>query len=292
MRVLILGAAGMLGHKLCQSYRSRYETWATVRSSPQSYFPYNLLDEKHLIGGVDGTNFETIIEALAQVKPDVVINCIGIIKQLPTAKNPSVSISINSLLPHKLSMLCQAAGARFFHMSTDCVFNGKKGMYTEDDPSDAEDLYGRSKFLGEVNAEGCITIRSSIIGRELNTISGLVEWFLSNHGKKVRGFTHAIYSGFTTLVMADIMANLIDNHPHLSGVWQVSSAPINKYDLLVMVRDAYGVNIEIEPYPDMVIDRSLDSQRFRTVTGFVPPSWETMIEAMAKDNTQYDEWRR
>lgn len=291
MRVLILGAGGMLGHKLCQHYHSRYDTWATVRGNPRAYAQYDLLASDHIIGGVDAFNFNTVVDAMAAVRPDVVINCIGIIKQLPTAKNPIVSLTVNSLFPHQLAALSQASGARLVHFSTDCVFNGRKGMYTEDDPSDAEDLYGRSKFLGEIEGDGCLTIRSSIIGRELNTASGLVEWFLSNRGGKVRGFTKAIYSGFTTQTMSEIITNLIENYPDLKGVWQISSTPINKHDLLVMVRDIYNVDIEIEPFDAVMIDRSLDSSRFRAATDFVPPSWENMLEVMAKDLTPYDEWR-
>lgn len=284
MRVLILGAAGMLGHKLCQQYRNRYETWATVRQSAQQYQHYALLPSERLIGGVDASNLQSIIDVIGQVKPDVIINCIGIIKQLKDAKNPITSLTINSLLPHQLYSLAHASGARFIHMSTDCVFSGRKGMYTEDDVSDAEDLYGRTKFLGEVSGDGAVTIRSSIIGRELSTASGLIEWFLSNDGGEVKGFRKAIYSGFTTQAMADIIADIIDNHPNLSGVHQVSSEPINKYDLLLMVRDIYKVNIDIIPYDDFVLDRSLDSTPYRQLTGFTPPAWQEMISTMAADS--------
>jgi dTDP-4-dehydrorhamnose reductase len=164
-------------------------------------------------------------------------------------------------------------------------------MYTEDDISDAEDLYGRTKFLGEVGGSGCLTLRTSIIGRELRTTSGLVEWFLSNRGSKVRGYTRAIYSGFTTLALAQIIADVLERHPGLSGVYHVSSEPINKYDLLCLLRDAFGLHIEIEPYPDVQIDRSLDSRRFRAATGFVSPAWPEMIHAMAADPTPYERWR-
>lgn len=292
MRVLILGAGGMLGHKLCQMYRNRYETWATVRGNPREYASYALLDTAHFIGGVDAADFDTITQAYASIRPDVVINCIGIIKQLPEAHKPIVSINTNALLPHRLATLSQAAGARFIHISTDCVFSGRKGMYSETDISDAEDLYGRTKFLGEVDYPGCLTLRTSIIGRELKTTSGLVEWFLSNQGKKVRGFRRAIYSGFTTQAMASIIATLLEQHPQLSGMYQVSSEPINKYDLLCLIRDAFGLSIEIEPYDEVVIDRSLDSTRFRAETGFVPPDWSAMITEMAQDSTPYELWRR
>jgi dTDP-4-dehydrorhamnose reductase len=291
MRVLILGAAGMLGHKLWQVYRGRFDTWATVRSDYRAYEKYALYDPRRLLGGVDTFQFDTVVQALATVRPDAVINCIGIIKQLPTARSPIVSLSVNALFPHQLANLCQAAGTRLIHISTDCVFSGRKGMYTEDDVSDAEDLYGRTKFLGEVGGPGCLTLRTSIVGREIQTTSGLVEWFLSNRGGRVHGYTRAIYTGFTTLALAAVIADVLEHHPDLIGVYQVSSEPIAKFDLLCLLRDGYGVSIEVEPYPDVQIDRSLDSSRFRAATGFVPPTWAEMVRALAADPTPYEKWR-
>jgi len=291
MRVLILGGAGMLGHKLWQAYRDRFDAWVTVRSGFREYAPYGLFDPDRLLGGVDAFDFDTIVRALATVKPDAVINCIGIVKQLPTAKDPIISLTVNSVFPHRLANLCQAAGARLIHISTDCVFSGRKGMYTENDVSDVEDLYGRSKFLGEVQAPGCLTLRTSIIGRELSTTSGLVEWFLSNRGGKVRGYTRAIYSGFSTLALSRIIADVLERHPDLSGVYQVSSELISKFDLLCLLRDAFGIPIEIEPDAQVQVDRSLDSSRFRAAAGYVPPSWPEMVREMASDPTPYEQWR-
>jgi dTDP-4-dehydrorhamnose reductase len=291
LRVLILGGAGMLGHKLYQSYRGRFDTFATVRSNYRHYARYELFDPQRLLGGVDAENFDSLVRAMAEVKPEVVINCIGIIKQLPSAKDPILSLSINSLLPHRLANLCRAGGCRLIHMSTDCVFSGRKGYYSEQDVSDAEDLYGRTKFLGEVDAPGCLTLRTSIIGRELATASGLVEWFLSNRGGTVRGFTRAIYTGFTTLALARIVADVLETHPDLSGLYQVSSAAIGKYDLLTLVNEIYSLGIRIEPDSAVVCDRSLDATRLRAATGFRPPSWPDMIKEMRRDPTPYDDWR-
>lgn len=288
--VLILGAAGMLGHKLYQRLQRNYKVWATVRSSYDSYAKYKIFKPENIIGGVDVLDFHKVVGVIADIKPDVVINCIGIIKQLKESKDPILSLQINSLLPHQLANLCRASGARFFHISTDCVFDGKKGMYTEEFPSNASDLYGRTKYLGEVDQEGCLTIRTSIIGRELNTASGLIEWFLSNRGGKVSGFQKAIYSGFTTIALADIIVNLIESNPDLSGLYQISSDKIDKYSLLNMVKDAYGLSVEIEPELHTFIDRSLDSTRFREKTGFKPISWTRMISDMAADETPYDKW--
>lgn len=291
MRVLILGATGMLGHKLWQLARERFETWAAARSAYREYSKYDLFDPGRFISGVDAFDFDTVIRAFAVVRPDVVINSVGIVKQLPTSKDPLVSLTVNSLFPHRLASLCQAGGARLIHVSTDCVFSGRKGMYTEDDISDAEDLYGRSKFLGEVGGPGCITLRTSIIGRELRTSSGLVEWFLHNRGGKVRGFNRAMYSGLTTLILARTIANTIEQHPELAGVYQVSSEPISKFELLCLLRESFDMEVEIEPYPDVQVDRTLDSSHFRATTGFTPPTWQEMIQEMADDSTPYEQWR-
>jgi dTDP-4-dehydrorhamnose reductase len=282
----------MLGHKLGQIYRDRFDTWVTVRSSYRDYDRYSLFDSEHTIGDVDAMDFETVTRAFQAARPDVVINAIGIIKQLPAAEDHVVALTINSLFPHRLASLCASVGCRLITLSTDCVFNGKKGMYTEDDVPDAEDLYGRTKFLGEVDDENCLTLRTSIIGRELESSHSLVEWFLSNQGGSVKGFTKAIYSGFPTVTMAGIMAKVIEDHKELNGVYQVSTDPISKYELLLLMRDAYGVSIEVIPEHDYQIDRSLVSTRFREATGFRPETWPDMIQAMAADPTPYDEWRR
>jgi len=292
VRVLILGGTGMLGHKLWQSFRHRFETWAAVRSHHTRYDRFQLFENERLLVGVDANDMDSIVRVLTVVHPDVVINCIGIIKQLSSSQDPIISLTINSLFPHRLARLCQAIGARCIHISTDCVFSGHKGQYIETDVSDAEDLYGRSKYLGEVSGENCLTLRTSIIGRELETQSGLVEWFLGNQGKSVRGYTNAIYSGFTTLALAGIIAHVIEEHPDLSGLYHVSAKPITKHDLLVLIRDTYGLSIEIEPYADIWIDRSLDSERFWTAVKSSPPSWVEMIRDMYEDSTPYDQWRQ
>ncbi|MBV9210516.1 MAG: SDR family oxidoreductase [Acidobacteria bacterium] len=291
MRVLILGGGGMLGHKLGQVYKERFETWVTLRGSFEAYERFKLFDRERVIEGVDVFDFETVRQAFKVSRPEVVINAVGVIKQLPTAKDPIVALTINSLFPHQLAALCRESGARLITLSTDCVFNGRRGMYTEMDVADAEDLYGRTKFLGEATGENALTLRTSIIGRELASSHSLVEWFLSQRGGKVKGFTKAIYTGFPTIVMAEIIADLIERHATLSGLYHVSSEPINKYDLLKLIREAYRVEIEIEPDAEFQIDRSLDSKRFREATDFAPPAWPQMIKRMAEDPTPYDEWR-
>ena len=290
--VLIVGGAGMLGHKLYQMYQDHFEVWATLRSSFNNYEQYGIYNPDRIIDNLDVSDLEKLVQVIAKIEPDVVINCVGIIKQLREAKDPIISIKINSLFPHQLATICREAGARFIHISTDCVFSGSKGAYTERDPSDAIDLYGRTKFLGEVDQQGCLTLRTSIIGRELYTASGLVEWFLSNSSGKVKGFKKAIYTGFTTIALSNIVSDIIENHPQLSGLYQISSERIDKYNLLCLLRDAYGIQNQIESDSEISIDRSLDSTRFRSEIGFQPPDWKAMVKQMAQDSTPYDNWHR
>lgn len=284
MRILILGGAGMLGHQLVKSWGERFDVWTTLRGGFESVEKFGILTKEKTITNVSAENFDSVVNAFATVKPNVVVNCIGVIKQLKSSKDPIITLTVNSIFPHRVAKLCQTAGARFVTLSTDCVFSGKQGNYSETDVPDATDLYGQSKRWGEVDAENCLTLRTSIIGRELGTAHSLVDWFLSNRGKNetVKGFTKAIYSGFPTVVFANIMADIIENHPNLTGVWQVSSEPINKYELLKLVNQAYNAGIEIEPFEDFHCDRSLDSTRFREATGFKPQSWTEMIKAMVR----------
>lgn len=287
-RALIFGGAGMLGHKLWQVFRDRFDTWVTIRSNYSAYASYNLFDPSRTIEGVNVFDFDTVIRAFTIAKPDIVVNAIGIIKQLHEAKDPILSLTINSLFPHRLALLCQAAQARLIHISTDCVFSGRKGGYTETDEADPLDLYGHSKLLGEVSEANSLTIRTSMIGRELRSCNGLVEWFLNNKEQKIKGYVNAIYTGFPTLILAQIITNIITQWPNLYGLWHVSSSPINKYELLCLLQDIYQVSVEIEPFADFYCDRSLDSTRFREVTGFVPQPWPEMIQAMVTDPTSYD----
>jgi len=282
MRVLIFGGAGMLGHQLWRQLHRGHEVWVTLRQPLEKYEKHGLFEADRTFSGIDATNDEALARVFERVQPDAVINCVGIVKQLRAASDPLLSISINSLLPHRLARFCKASGARLVHISTDCVFSGRKGNYTEDDPSDAEDLYGRTKFLGEVHEEHGVTLRTSIIGRELETKSGLIEWFLGEHGRSIKGFRRAIYSGFTTLELARIIESILTRHTALHGLWQVSAAPITKYDLLQLARAPFQWSGEIIPDDDFVCDRSLDSTRFRTATGYRAPAWADMLEELAR----------
>jgi dTDP-4-dehydrorhamnose reductase len=233
----------------------------------------------HFVPGVDVESLDSLTRMFATVQPDMVINCVGIVKQLADANDPLIALPINSLLPHRLARLAQVAGARLVHMSTDCVYSGSKGNYVEADLPDAYDLYGRSKLLGEVDYPNAITLRTSIIGHELSGNRSLIDWFLSQTGE-VQGYTNAIFSGLPTVEIARIIHEHVIPNPHLHGLYHVSAEPISKYDLLSLVAKEYAKEIAIRAKNDFVIDRSLNSERFRSATGFVPDSWVQLIHRM------------
>ena len=281
MRILILGGDGMLGHQLLVYLRQRHEVKVTLRQNLVTYEKFGYFNRENSYDNIDVRSLERLLEVIIYFKPDVLINAVGIIKQRQAAKESIPSIVVNALLPHRLVILCKGIGARLIHLSTDCIFSGKKGNYQENDAPDAEDLYGRTKFLGEVHDSNCLTLRTSMIGWELshNNGLGLLEWFLAQRGP-VKGFTKAIFTGFTTLELSRIIEMMLVKHPGASGVYQVSSEPISKYDLLLLLREKLGHNIEIIPDSSFYCDRSLDSTRFRTQFGYTPSSWPAMIEEL------------
>lgn len=280
LTVLVLGASGMLGNAVFRffSESNGFVTFGTVRSvSSLLHFEKRLHDK--IIAGIDVERTDSLIEVLNHVRPDIVVNCIGVVKQLSKANDVLCSVPINSLLPHKIARLCALVDARLVHMSTDCVFSGDKGNYFENDLPDAQDLYGRSKFLGEVDYPNAITLRTSIIGHELDGKRSLIDWFLSQD-TAVRGFKRAVFSGLPTVEIARVVRDFVVANPQLHGLYHVSASPINKYDLLCLVAEVYKKDIQIIPDFDCVIDRSLISDRFRKATGYVAPSWPDLINVM------------
>jgi dTDP-4-dehydrorhamnose reductase len=280
MKVLVLGASGMLGNAMVRvlSENPALEVFGTVRSGGAGRFFAPDIAER-LIAGIDVEQHDALVKLFARVRPDVVVNCIGLVKQLADAEDPLVALPLNSLLPHRLARLCELVGARLVHMSTDCVFSGKKGGYRESDSPDAEDVYGRSKLLGEVAYSHAVTLRTSIIGHELQSAHGLVGWFLCQE-KQCKGYTRAIFSGFPTVVLAQIVRDVILPRADLSGVYHVAAQPISKYELLRTVAEAYEKSIEIIPDDALSIDRSLNAERFNRATGYVPPAWPELIRTM------------
>ncbi len=281
MRVLVVGVTGMLGGAVFKMFSldQQFDVWGTLRSNGGlKYFPES--SHSRLLVNVDVLDQDSLISVIDKVRPDIVINCVGLIKQLADAKDPLSALPINAMFPHRLAKLCKLAGARMIHVSTDCVFSGKTGMYIETDISDAEDLYGKSKYIGELNdLPHAITLRTSIIGHEHNSNYALVDWFLSQSGA-VKGFSQAIFSGLPTVELARVMRDYVVPKPELFGLYHVSVEPIDKFSLLKMVADVYGKEIEIKPDERLKIDRSLDSTRFKEATGYIPPSWQQLIKMM------------
>jgi dTDP-4-dehydrorhamnose reductase len=255
-----------------------FEVLGSARSPAMKQHLSPDIAEKLVIGH-DVNNHDHLVELFERTRPDFVINCVGLVKQLDQANDPLQTIPINTLLPHRLARLCEVAGARFVHISTDCIFSGTKGMYKEADASDARDLYGRSKYLGEVDYPHAITLRTSIIGHELYGARSLIGWFLAQTGS-VKGYTRAIFSGLPTVEIARVIRDHVIPNPELHGLYHVSAAPINKFDLLALVAQTYGKAIDIRADDQLVIDRSLDSTRFRQATGFAPKPWPDLIRTM------------
>lgn len=279
-KVLVLGASGMLGNAVCRFFASekRYAVVGSVRSSvARQRLPPDL--HSSIVPGVDATQIDAVARVFAATRPQAVINCIGIVKQLPQADDPLEAIPINALLPHRLAELCAVAGARLVHVSTDCVFSGAKGGYRESDAPDARDLYGRSKLLGEVEYPHTVTLRTSIIGPERESAHGLVGWFLTQE-RPISGYTKAIFSGLPTVELARVIHDFVLPHDELRGLYHVSSSPIDKYALLRLIAREYQKSIQILPDDHVVVDRSLDSQRFREATGYVSPSWPDLVRVM------------
>ena len=280
MKVLVLGASGMLGNAVLRVFNedSAFEVWGTFRDSAPAQLVTLGLGER-LLTGIHADQIDVLLGAFAKSCPDVVVNCVGLVKQLAEAEDPLQAVPINTLLPHRLARLCEMVGARLVHVSTDCVFSGNKGLYTEADLPDAKDLYGRSKLLGEVDYLNAITLRTSIIGHEINSKHAFVNWFLSQEDQ-CRGFTRAVFSGLPTVILAKVIRDFVLPRSELCGVYHVAATPISKYDLLQLIARTYGKLIKIIPDDSLVIDRSLDASRFNESTGFSPPSWPELIESM------------
>ena len=289
MRILVLGGTGMLGHKVVEVLGVRHEMWGTHRG--RGALPPDVsrrLGRAEMLGEVNAADWPTVEAAIGRARPDAVVNCVGIVKQAAAAKDdPIQCIEINALFPHVLSLHCASRGVRLVHLSTDCVFSGRARHYTEDDMPDPPDLYGRSKLLGEIEHNG-LTIRTSIIGRGLRTRFGLIDWFLDNRGQTVRGYTRAIFSGLPTVTLAGVIGRLLEAPVMLDGVYHVASEPISKFDLLVRLRDALGLNIAVEPSADLVCDRSLVAGRFEKATGYAARGCDDLTAELVADVRTYD----
>jgi len=282
MRILILGGDGMLGHSLFCLLKGKYDVKVTLRQDMSTYNAFRIFNADNAYTGIDVRYSDRLLEVLASFHPDVIVNAVGIVKQRLNAKESIPTIEINSLFPQRLAIICKTVGAKLIHLSTDCVFSGQKGNYRENDLPDAEDLYGRTKLLGEVYESHCLTLRTSMIGKELSRKTSLLEWFLSKKGA-IKGYKKAIFSGFTTLELSRIIENLIINRPEIHGLYHVSSTPITKYDLLSMIKKQLNLSVTIEGDEYFECDRSLDSNHFRTELNYNPPSWKSMVQELCKE---------
>ena len=294
MNILVLGGAGMLGHKVFQHLSERFpDTWCTVRSSAEdaAALAPRLLDRR-VIGGLDVMDWQAVEAVLGEYRPEVIVNCVGVIKQRPEAGQAIPGITINTLLPHLLARWCERGNCRLIHFSTDCVFSGERGDYSEEDPSDALDLYGKTKFLGEVSHERALTLRTSMIGRELEHFQSLLEWFLSQSRGPLKGYTRAFYSGVTTNYLAGLVAKIIEEKPDLHGLYQLTGPTISKFELLCLLRDAYLKNTEIVADDSVFCDRSMRGEKFVAATGYRCPPWAELVGQLTADSTPYQEWRR
>ncbi len=281
MRCLIIGGDGMLGHQLLASWQGRHEVRVTLRRALDAYVEYGLFDATNAFDNLDVRDSDRLQNVLGDYRPDAVINAAGVIKQRDDAKQSLPCLEINAVFPHRLRELCETVGARLVHVSTDCVFTGKRGGYTESDSADAEDLYGLSKYLGEVGEAPAVTLRTSIIGLELSRNASLIEWFLAQRGT-IKGFTKAIYTGVTTLELARVIEHVLLRQPELTGVWQVASDPISKHALLSdLATFLQRSDLEITPDDDFHCDRSLKGDAFIERTGYTVLDWNTMLTELA-----------
>lgn len=280
MKVLVLGASGMIGSAMFRVFSSKadWQVWGTLRSGDAKRF-FSGKQQDKLVAGVDVEKRDALVRVFARVKPDVVVNCIGLTKHHKEAEDPLKALPLNAQLPHLIADLCDVAGGRLIHVSTDCVFAGTEGNYAESDAPDAGDVYGKSKYLGEVDYPHAVTLRTSTIGHELQSAFGLLEWFLAQQGS-CRGFSRAIFSGLTNTEFARVVRDVVIPRPDLHGLYHVGAAPIGKYELLKLIAKAYGKQINIVRDDDFSIDRSLNSARFNQATGYKPLAWLELIQAM------------
>ncbi len=271
----------MLGHVVFRhlSMHSRYSVFGAMRGDA-ARLPACAPGAK-LFPQVDVTHADSLARLFDEVRPDAVVNCVGLVKQRMLEADVLEALTLNAMFPHRLSRLCSVSGTRLVHISTDCVFSGARGNYAESDVPDPPDLYGRSKHLGEIADGNAVTLRTSIIGHELSGRNGLLEWFLSQQGT-VNGFTQAVFSGLPTQELARVIGDVVLPHPTLAGLYQVASQPISKFDLLALIKQSYGKQTQIKPSPALVIDRSLNAARFLAATGYAAPSWPALIDDMRR----------
>lgn len=283
MKVLVLGGNGMIGHYLLAGLRPQHDVKASFKQAWSAYGDLQEFDAKNAFTKCNVRDFQHVDKIVREFTPDAVINATGITKQLVDDKGPEIAIDVNALFPHRLASLCETHSCRLIQFSSDCIFSGAKGSYSETDNSDAKDTYGRTKFLGEVDASHVVTLRKSTIGLELAGAHGLIEWFLAQTGE-IKGFSNAIYSGLITAELVRVIKLILLDAPSLSGIWNVASTPISKYDLLIQLQEEIQKkDVVITRDETFFCDRSLDGSRFEKATGYHPPNWADMITVLGRE---------
>ena len=273
----------MLGHKLWQHFSARFpDTYTTIRQNRVLYEKSGLFKSDKVIDSVDVNEFSELTGVMKRIRPDFILNCIGVTKRRKEADTAIPAITLNALFPHKLVKWGMDNSAKVVNFSTDCVFDGEQGNYTEESPTNAKDLYGKTKAFGEIQGKNALTLRSSFIGSELQAATELLEWFLSQTGT-VKGFKNAIYSGLTTIELSRIIEKILVYYPAATGLYNISSDPISKFDLLMLIRDKMHIKVDVIPDETIRCDRSLDSTKFRNEFSYTPPTWVAMVEELSKD---------
>ena len=288
-KIFVLGATGMLGHKMCQvlSGADEFYVYGGLRGRAEAVKALPFFQDTDLVGGLDVNDWGRAKDSIANLKPDVIVNCVGLTtRKIDPAASAQV-VELNALLPHRLAHLATDLGARMIHFSTDCVFQGGAGPYAVDHPKDAQDLYGMSKALGEVDAPGCLTIRSSIVGREIRGFTEFFEWIFSQKGQGVSGFTKALYNGLTTKFMAELVRDLILQSPDIRGILQIGSQPASKAQLIQQVSDIFDLGITVNSV-DQGKDKTLQTQVAQQDIGFQPPTWAELISDLKRENHLYE----
>jgi dTDP-4-dehydrorhamnose reductase len=282
MRILILGADGMIGHKIAQSLED-FELILASRKSISSK-SIGIINGKMVLHNLITDSLDLLLD---NTTPDIIINCAGITTRRGVEDNIVNTELLNSDLPHKLDSWANLNSKKLIHFSTDCVFSGNRGNYLDNDFADAEDIYGKSKALGEVNSPNTLTIRCSMIGRELYNFTELFEWLKKNKNKKIEGYSKVFYSGITTVRMGKILNQILNKNLNLSGIYNISSTPISKFDLLVKLSKAFNLNVDIKQNKNNKSNKVLISEKFTEITGIYPPNWDDLISEFEEDCNKY-----
>jgi len=279
MKVYILGISGMLGSRIFLEFQKKkgFDVRGCLRGNLN---PFIIKYKKKINVRIDAKNIKKISSILKSFKPDYVINCIGYIKQkISTNTNDRDIFFVNSIFPHEIYKITKLINSRFIHFSTDCVFDGKKGNYKETASSNVKDIYGISKFLGEVKYSKSLTIRTSIIGHEFYSKKGLLEWFL-NQSKLCYGYSRVFFSGLTTLEISNFVYFYIKKNIKIHGLIHLSSKKISKLNLLKKIAKIYNKKIVIKKDSSKKIDRSLNCSFIKKRISYKVPNWDVMIREM------------